>query len=115
MSRDWRLYLEDIRNSCRRIEEYVGEMCREEFLADTKTYDAVVRNLEIVGEAARHIPEEVARMTPVIDWRRIADMRNVLAHAYFGIDDDILWDVIQNHRPMLLAAVEKVLDSNPPG
>lgn len=112
MSREWRLYLEDIRDACRKVRDYPGGMSREAFLADTLTYDAVVRNLEIVGEAVRHIPAEVLDQMPGIEWRRVSDMRNILAHAYFGIDDDILWDVIRNHAPAALSAVERFLDAN---
>ncbi len=113
MSREWLLYVMDIRDSCRKIETYTASMTREQFLADDRTVDAVIRNLMIIGEATRRVPEEMLASMPDINWRRVADMRNVLAHAYFGIDEDILWDVIRNHVPPMLAAVEEFLSKRP--
>ncbi len=101
MSREATLYLRDIVKACDRIREYVGEMDRESFLQDSRTYDAVVRNLEIVGEAAKHLPQSIRDRIPSIPFQQIGEMRNILAHGYFGIDDDILWDVIVNHVPDL--------------
>ena len=106
MSRDWTLYLEDVLACCRKVERYTGGMTREQFKADDKTYDAVVRNLEILGEAAKNIPPSVQAMMPEIDWRKPAGLRDVIAHAYFGIDDAILWDVIQHKVPQLRMAIE---------
>jgi len=83
-------------------------------MGDQKTYDAVVRNLEIIGEAAKHMSDDLRGELPDIEWRKIAAMRNMLAHAYFGIDNDILWDVVQNRVPALAATVGRYLtgDSN---
>lgn len=106
MSRDWILYLEDILASCRKIRQYTKGMNVEEFKVDEKTYDAVVRNLEIIGEAAKNIPTDIRLMIPEIDWRKPAGLRDVIAHAYFGIDDNIHWDVIQNKVPVLMRAVD---------
>ncbi|GAI28132.1 unnamed protein product, partial [marine sediment metagenome] len=74
------------------------------------TYDAVVRNLEIIGEAAKHISDQLREQLPDIDWRKIAGMRDMLAHAYFGIDDDILWDVVQNKVPQLAKVTNDFLN-----
>ena len=112
MSRDWRLYLEDILDSCAKIKTYTSEMSKDNLLRDHKTYDAVVRNLEIIGEAAKNVPESVREKMPSLEWRRIAGMRDILAHAYFGIDDDILWDVIQNKVPELEKTVSLYLHSH---
>jgi uncharacterized protein with HEPN domain len=106
MSRDWMLYLEDILACSRKVERYTSGMTREQFKADDKTYDAVVRNLEIIGEAAKNIPPSVQAMIAEIDWRKPAGLRDVIAHAYFGIDDAILWDVIQHKVPQLRMAIE---------
>jgi uncharacterized protein with HEPN domain len=76
------------------------------FIKDEKTYDAVVRNLEIIGEAAKNIPEAVRMQMPGIEWKKTAGLRDVIAHAYFGIDDAILWDVVQHKVPELKRAVE---------
>ncbi|MFO8072578.1 MAG: DUF86 domain-containing protein [Polyangia bacterium] len=101
MSRDSTLFLEDMLSACRKVREYVKGMSREEFLESSLVYDAVVRNLEILGEAAKHVPDEIKSALFEIEWRKIAGLRDFLAHAYFGIDDDILWDVVDNKVPEL--------------
>jgi uncharacterized protein with HEPN domain len=98
--------------ACDRIRNYVGEMDKAAFLQDSRTYDAVVRNLEIVGEAAKHLPRSIREQIPAVPFQLIGEMRNILAHAYFGIDDDILWDVIINHAPQLRQEVAKFLSQS---
>ena len=102
MSRDWRLFLGDILQSCAKVRRYTAGMRQPQFLADERTYDAVVRNIELIGEAAKRLPPDVCQAMPQIEWRKIAGMRDWLAHGYFGIDPDILWDVIQNKVPELV-------------
>jgi len=109
MSRDWRLYLNDILLCCGKVRRYASGMDQSRFLADDKTYDAVVRNLELIGEAAKHIPEDVRLQMPAIEWRKVAGMRDWLAHGYFGIDPDILWDVVQRKVVELEQAVQAFL------
>ena len=109
MSRDELMYVRDIADSCGRVMQYVQGLSRAELIADQKTYDAVVRNLEIVGEAAKHVSDDLRRELPDIQWRKIAGMRDMLAHAYFGIDNDILWDVVQNKVPDLVATLSRYL------
>jgi uncharacterized protein with HEPN domain len=109
MSRDWKLFLEDIIESCEKIMRYVDQNTQEQFVADERTFDAVIRNLEIIGEAAKNIPETIRQCGPEIEWRKAAGMRDMLAHAYFGIDEDILWDVIKNKIPALHQAVKEFL------
>jgi len=96
VSRDWQLYRTDILRCCEKIRRFTTGLTQAQFLADDRTYDAVVRNLEILGEAAKHLPEHVCQQMPQVEWRKVAGLRDWLAHAYFGIDPDILWDVIQN-------------------
>lgn len=112
MLRDWKFYVDDIAVSCRKIGDFTTGLTLAQFTKDEKTYDAVVRNLEIIGEAAKHIPEDVRQQLAGIDWRNVAGMRNILAHAYFGIDDDLLWDVVQNKVPELAKAVEVFLKNS---
>lgn len=87
--------------SCRRVRRYSDGMDQESLVADQLVYDAVLRNLEIIGEAARRIPADVREAIPQIEWAKIAGMRDWLAHGYFRVNADIVWDVIQNKLPHL--------------
>jgi uncharacterized protein with HEPN domain len=80
-----------------------------QFVQDEKTFDAVVRNLEIIGEAAKHIPPEIRARYPDVEWSKLAGLRDIVAHAYFGLDEDILWDVVQNRIPALLDRTRQIL------
>ena len=102
MSRDFRPFLTDIRLSCRRIMHYTAGLTYEQFLLDEKTYDAVLRHLTIIGEAAKQIPDEVQAQYPGIEWRKIARFRDLVIHHYFAIDNSIIWDVVESKVPELL-------------
>ena len=110
MSRDYRLYLEDIQTSCAKILRYTGGMNVKKFVGDEKTYDAVVRNVEIIGEAVKQLPEDMRAQYPQVEWRKIAGLRDIVAHAYFGINDEILWDVVQNRIPDLKQDIDRILE-----
>ncbi|NKC14557.1 MAG: DUF86 domain-containing protein [Gammaproteobacteria bacterium] len=73
-------------------------------------YDAALRNLELIGEAATHIPDDIRKAHPEVPWRLIIATRNRLIHAYLGIDDDTIWSIIQDDIPTLLSALEKLRD-----
>ncbi|PDW01148.1 HepT-like ribonuclease domain-containing protein [Candidatus Viridilinea mediisalina] len=105
MPRDYRLYLDDILESIRRIERYTKNLDFATFSADEMRIDAVVRNLEIIGEAAKHIPPEQRALVPKIQWRKIAGLRDIAVHQYFGISLAIIWDVVKLHLDDLKHAV----------
>ena len=109
MSRDWTFYVEDILDSAHRIQRYTQGMTLEAFRVNEMVYDAVVRNLEIIGEAAKHLPDEAKAMMPDIEWSKAAAFRDVIAHHYFGLNIHIIWDVVQNKVPAIVAAAEALL------
>ena len=96
MPRDYKQQIDDILQAITFIREYIKDMDYNAFEADRKTQDAVVRNLEIIGEAARAVPDEIRDKASQIEWYKIIALRNILIHEYFGVNLKILWDVIQN-------------------
>ena len=110
MSREEQLYLSDMLRACAKIRRFVTGLDREEFLADEKTYDAVLRNLQIIGEAAKRTGAAVRKKTPTVNWRKIAGFRDIVVHEYFGIDDSILWDIVRNKVPELEASLSVLVD-----
>lgn len=110
MSRDYVLYLEDILSSVIKILKYAGDSSFEELIQDEMRVDAIVRNFEIIGEAAGHLPQEIKEKYPFVEWRKISDFRTVLAHEYFGIDYNIMWDVIKNKFPDLQNNIKTILE-----
>jgi uncharacterized protein with HEPN domain len=81
----------------------------QEFFKDSKTYDAVMRNIQIIGEAIKHLPADVRKEYKNVDWKRAAGLRDIVVHEYFGINKDIIWDVIKNKIPELEKEVRKIL------
>ncbi len=110
MPRDGLVFLDDILEACDKVARYTDGMTVDQFRLDEKTTDAVVRNLEIVGEAAKKLAPELRAMIP-IDWKRIASLRDVLIHQYFGVDVDIIWDIVQTKVPDLHEQVARYLRS----
>ena len=113
MSPEWRLYVADMKACCGRVAEYTSGLSREEFERKRLVYDATLRNIELLGEAARHVPEEARARAPDIPWRRIVGVRNVLIHGYLGIDNDIIWDIVRNEIEKLSLALGKLEAANP--
>ena len=110
MRRDFRLYLDDILEAIHQIRTYVADQNEETFAKDRKTQDAVIRNLEIIGEAAGSLPDQVRKDQPEIDWRKITGLRNILIHEYFGINLPIVWDVIQTKLGPLETVSRRLLE-----
>ena len=120
MSRDWTLYLEDITDACRLIEQFTAGMSGETFAGNALAFHATVRNLEIVGEAAKRLPEEAKVRMPEVDWAGAARFRDVVVHRYFALDPAVVWSIVQTKIPALSRASSRVLaeadqDGIPPG
>jgi uncharacterized protein with HEPN domain len=110
MPRDFRLYLDDILEAIHQIRTYLGDQDEEAFSTDRKTQDAVIRNLEIIGEAAGRLPEQFQMTAPEIDWRKIKGLRNILIHEYFGVNLPIIWDVVRNKLSPLETVCRELLE-----
>lgn len=101
--RGWRLYIRDMTEFCESVLSYTDGVDQAAFVADRRTYLATLHSLQLIGEAATHVPSEVRDTHPEIHWREIIGTRNRIVHAYLGIDDDVVWDIIQSDVPKLLA------------
>ena len=109
MPRDYKVYLDDILEASSRIRDYTSGLTLDEFKDDTKTLDAVVRNLEVIGETVKKVPDEIRSRYPDVEWKKIAGLRDILIHEYFGIDVNIIWDILKNKLPRLEEKVKKIL------
>jgi len=101
--------VEDILESCYKIIAYTKDYSFDDFIADPKTIDAVIRNFEIIGEAASRLPEDFKDSHPEIDWFRIRGFRNRIVHDYFGIDYSIVWQVKEKYLSQLINNLEKLV------
>jgi hypothetical protein len=109
MKRDIGLYLDDILDAISKIEEYTADLDYVRFQYDKKTIDAVIRNFEIIGEAAKNIPDEIRAEHLSVPWKEMAGMRDKLAHEYFGIRYDVVWSTIKTRLPELKSMIQVVL------
>jgi uncharacterized protein with HEPN domain len=110
MPRDSRVYLEDILDAIGAIRDYTLDLSCDQFQKDRKTVDAVLRNLEVIGEAVKQLPADIREASQEIEWQKIAGFRDVLIHGYFGVDLDIVWDVLQHKLPTLEGQVKALID-----
>ena len=112
-SRDYRDYLEDICKAARKALEFIEGIAYEDFLADDKTVYAVVRALEIVGEATKRIPQGIRDRYPQVPWRSMAGIRDKLIHDYVSVNLEVVWKTLTEDLPPLLPMIERVIDETP--
>lgn len=106
--RNWDMRLEDILCAIERVQSYIADMSYSEWCEDQKTIDAVIRNLEIIGEAAKNMPDDVTNLVPDIPWGYMRGMRNLLAHEYFGVDNEIVWKTAVEDLPTLKEQIQNI-------
>ena len=107
--RNWQLRVADILDAIAAIQQHTAGMDYHAFAADRKTVDAVLRNITVIGEAARCVPPDIADAAPHIPWKDMREMRNVVVHAYFGVNKQILWDTVVMDLPPLVPLLTKLL------
>jgi len=103
-------WLSDIKEAIRRISLYIEKMSYEEFLEDIKTQDAIVRNLEIIGEAAKNISRDFKKKYRQLPWKDLAIVRDKLIHHYFGVNYDIVWEIAKEEIPKIILQIEEILN-----
>jgi len=108
--REAKLLLLDISEACEKIFRFTENMNYSEFASDDKTSDAVIRNLEVIGEAANHLPELFVYTHPEISWSQAIAVRNRVIHEYFGVDYVILWNILHDYLPEFYNSVQKLID-----
>lgn len=110
MKRNHTLFINDILEAINKIEEFVGDMNYEKFTADDKTVSVVIRKLEIIGEAAKNLPEFLKEKYPLLPWKEMARMRDKITHGYFEVDYEIVWKVIKERLPEIKPLTQQILN-----
>jgi uncharacterized protein with HEPN domain len=110
MSRDESLYIDDIQAACEKVVRFTKGMTYKEFVHDDLHFDAVLRNLQIIGEAVKKISEETRQTHPEVKWRKIAGFRDIVAHEYFGVNEETVWDIVENEIPALFEIAKSMLE-----
>ncbi len=111
MKRDYKLFLEDISSRIERVERYTADMSYEEFLRDDKTVSACIREIEVIGEAAKQIPKEIRERFDDLPWSLMAKMRDKLIHWYFEIDEEIVWKVAKEKLPDIKLRIDAIINT----
>jgi uncharacterized protein with HEPN domain len=111
--REWRFYVQDMIDFCDKVLRYSAGLDRQGFKADELRCDAVLRNLELIGEAATHVPADIRDAATGVPWRLVIAVRNRLIHGYLGIDDDVVWSIVNDDVPALRLALSTLLDLTP--
>ena len=111
--RPWQQRVRDMLDTLAEIQQFCADLSYEQFRTDAKTQKAVSADLAILGEAARHIPEQVVNNHPEVPWHLMRGMRNRVIHAYFAVDPQIVWETVQNDLPPLVGQLQEVLAKNP--
>ena len=109
MSRDFALFLEDIVAACDNILDFTRGMTFDDFQKDIKTIHAVVRNLEVMGEAVKRLPDDFKAQNKSVEWRAVAGLRDILIHEYFGVNNAVVWDIIINELPSFRDSVKRLM------
>ena len=111
VGREWRFYIDDMIAFAEKVVAYTNGLDQQTFVASGLVYDATLRNLELVGEAATHVPDDVRVAHPQVPWRLVVATRNRLIHGYLGIDNDTLWSIVVSDVPALLLVLRTVKDA----
>ena len=109
MPRDSKAFIIDILEAIQRVEEFTDSLSMDDFIESKLHQDAVIRNLEIIGEAVKRLPGNLRNRYPDIEWKKIAGLRDILIHSYFGIDVEIVWDVVKNKLPEFKEQINLIL------
>jgi len=108
MKKDPKIFIEHILESITRIEEYTKQVTKDQFLGSTQIQDAVIRRIEVIGETVKNLPDDIKKNNPNIPWRKIAGMRDLLIHEYFGVDLDLTWKAVKEDIVALKREILKV-------
>ncbi len=109
MIRNIPLYINDILQNMRDAEEFIQGLSYGQFVADKRTFNAVVRSLEVIGEAAKNVPDEIRAKNPLVPWKEMAGMRDKVIHLYFGVDREAVWIAVKDRIPAIRPLIEQIL------